>query len=298
VRSCLFTGINRSRSQGLLAAHDAAWSKIPLESGPSRRQLQARQPPCRTAMSDTHHIGSARNLWPHASSETGHRCQTAPGSKRQCFINRRRRSRTPVQLLPGGCLARSRPRREPVSSRWPAPASAPRRDERLAGRGPGTTWVRAPGGRQPWDNVEHERLAGGSPRTTWRTSASRAAALRRRRGRAPCGPRLSDDVQDERLAGGPRPWDGAGDEHLAGRGRVPGRDQVRMHSTGPMSEVLQLGSTSPKSKVFPLGGRGPYVRIRAVEQLTTLDPLCPGQSPCPRHLPDRGRAGRVTPPAG
>ena len=178
------------------------WSKIPLESGPSRRQLQARQPPCRTAMSDTHHIGSARNLWPDASSETGHRCQTAPGSKRQCFINRRRRSRTPGQLLPGGCLARSRPRREPVSSRWPAPASAPRRDERLAGRGPGTTWVRAP-----------------------------------------CGPRLSDDVQDERLAGA--------------RGRVPGRDQVRMHSTGPMSEVLRLGGTSPMSKVLRLAGRGP-----------------------------------------
>ena len=233
------------------------WSKIPLESGPSRRQLQARQPPCRTAMSDTHHIGSARNLWPDASSETGHRCQTAPGSKRQCFINRRRRSRTPGQLLPGGCLARSRPRREPVSSRWPAPASAPRRDERLAGRGPGTTWVRAP-----------------------------------------CGPRLSDDVQDERLAG------------ARGRGTVPGTSAWRAAAVCPGGTRYGCTAQARCPRSFSSAARaqcqgssgspgvGLCVTIRVAEQLTTLDPLCQVKSPCPRHLPDRGRAGRVTPPAG
>ena len=45
-------------------------------------------------------------------------------------------------------------------------------------------------------------------------------------------------------------------------------------------------------------GVGLCVTIRVAEQLTTLDPLCQVKSPCPRHLPDRGRAGRVTPPAG
>ena len=116
-----------------------------------------------------------------------------------------------------------------------------------------------------------ERLAGRGSQTTCRTSAWRGA---RGRGTVP----------------GTSAWRAAA--VYPGGTRYGCTAQARCpRSFGSAAQAqCQRSSGSP--------GVGLCVTIRVAEQLTTLDPLCQVKSPCPRHLPDRGRAGRVTPPAG
>jgi hypothetical protein len=134
VRSCLFTGIKPSRSQGLLAAQGAVSNEIRLGHVHSRRTAAA--PAARPhGVSGAHHIGSAADLRPHTSSEAGqHGDPPAPGSS--ASSPRRRRRRTRGQLLPREGPLPSRPRRGPESSgaaySGACTASTP---ERLAGRG-------------------------------------------------------------------------------------------------------------------------------------------------------------------
>jgi len=100
VRSCLFTGIKPSRSQGLLAAQGAVSNEIRSERVHSRRAAAA--PAARPhGVSGAHHIGSAADLQPHTGSEAGqHGDPSAPGSSASSA--RRRRRHTRGQLLPRG----------------------------------------------------------------------------------------------------------------------------------------------------------------------------------------------------
>jgi hypothetical protein len=204
-------------------------------------------PPRLMGMSDRHHIGSARNLRPHASSEAGQ--QVPDGARQQAAVLHHppKRQPHPGQLLPGGCPCPLLPRRGPTSSRMAcsgARTTSWTDASRAAALGPrrGTSASRPP----PRDDARDERLAGRGPRTTSGDERLPATATGRRQGRAPRGPRPSDHVGGRappgrcrgttpgRAPGGPRPFARGG----------PGQDAQHR----PMSEVLQLGGTSPMSR--------------------------------------------------
>jgi len=251
VRSCLFTGIKRSRSQGLLAAYAAVSNKIRLESGSSRRRLPPRQP------APPHgHVRCAPYRICEKPTASYQLRDWSPGVRRRQEASESASSPAEDVGAPGSAPAWWLP--------LPARPRLGQASSRVACSGERTTWGTSASRPRPWDNVGDERLPPAAlgqrgrrappargPGTTRGTSASRprawdnagderlpAAGLGQRGGRAPPGrgpgttrgtsarrgPAAADGVRDERPAG-PRPWTvwGTSARRARGRGRCGGR---------------------------------------------------------------------------